>query len=365
MDYSAPKDLWKPLLLVAAIAFIYQGVLIKLGHFWWTDENYSHGLLIPFIIGYMLWTERERLARTAKRPVIWAGGVLVALALLALWAGTAGAELFVQRSSLVLLLAGVVIYFWGFRLLKLVLVPLLLLALAIPIPTILFNKVAFPLQLFASRCAVWSMRLFDIPVLRDGNIIELMPLNSSTTKRLEVVEACSGIRSLMTLVTLAVVFAYFTAPEGNDDGDGGRRSNWSPKSWGFWRSLVLVLSAVPIAIITNAGRVSGTGVLARYYGTEVADGFFHSFSGWVVYIVAFLLLFAVGWLLDRARGGGGGGSSSSSGKRRAERNERSDAATPDVAPSGGAATAAPGQATVPLPSNAPSAAMSVGGSETP
>src|ERR671920_854155 len=115
-----------------------------------------------------------------------------------------------------------VVYFHGWRLLRAVLVPLFLLALAIPIPVIVFNKIAFPLQLFASRCAVWAMRLFDIPVLREGNVIELYPIGSTTTKKLEVVEACSGIRSLMTLVTLAVVFAYFTSPS-DEGGTGGKR----------------------------------------------------------------------------------------------------------------------------------------------
>ncbi|HYO63117.1 MAG TPA: exosortase, partial [Pyrinomonadaceae bacterium] len=179
-----------------------------------------------------------------------------------------------------------------------------------PIPSIIFNMVAFPLQLFASRCAVWAMRMFDIPVLREGNIIELRPLNSSTLKRLEVVEACSGIRSLMTLVTLAVIFAYFTTPS---DKDGGARRGLG---WGFWRAVLIVAAAVPIAIITNAARVSGTGVLARYYGTQVADGFFHSFSGWVVYVTAFLLLFGFGWLVDRAaalRGGRGDGGTTPTG----------------------------------------------------
>jgi exosortase/archaeosortase family protein len=218
-----------------------------------------------------------------------------------LWAGVAGAELFMQRTSLVLMLAGVAVYFWGGRLLRLVWVPLFLLLLAIPIPTIVLNKIAFPLQLFASRCAVWSMRLFDIPVLRQGNVIELLPLNSLETKKLEVVEACSGIRSLMTLMTLAVVFAYFSyPPDSSGDGRPGKSGplSWLRK-WGIWRSSLLVLSAIPIAILTNALRVSGTGVLARYYGVKIADGFFHSFSGWVIYIVAFLLLFAIGWILDR------------------------------------------------------------------
>jgi exosortase/archaeosortase family protein len=146
-----------------------------------------------------------------------------------------------------------------------------------------------------------------------------MPLGASEPKRLAVVEACSGIRSLMTLVTLAVVYAYFTKPK---DGVAQTSVCDSPaepqtkvrathgklkftghfKSLTFWRSLILVVAAVPIAILTNALRVSGTGVLAHYYGTRVADGFFHSFSGWVIYIAAAVLLFATGWILDRFAG---------------------------------------------------------------
>src|SRR4051812_24918992 len=298
------ERVWKPLVIAAAVAFAYWGVLARLGRFWWEDENYSHGLLIPFVIGYIIWAERERLAAVAGRPrVVWGAAAVVA-GLLALWVGTAGAELFTQRMSLILLLAGVCVYFWGWRMLRALFVPLLLLALAVPIPTIVFNKIAFPLQLFASQCAVLVMRALNITVLREGNVIELYPLGSLTTKRLEVVEACSGIRSLMTLVTLAVVFAYFTSPS-DEDGSGGNRL----ARYRVLRAVLIVVAAIPIAIVTNAARVSGTGVLARYYGTQVADGFFHEFSGWVIYIAAFLLLFAFGWLLDRfnpSRGGGSG-----------------------------------------------------------
>jgi exosortase len=298
MSVPATKKLWQGIAISFAIVFAYATVLVKLIHDWWYDENYSHGLLIPFIIGYIIWVQRDKLGRVPVRSSLLWGAAAVVFALFALWAGVAGAELYTQRLSLILLLGGVVVYFWGFTLLRLLLVPLGLLFLAMPIPAIIFNKIAFPLQLFASRCAVWSMGQLGIPVLRQGNIIELKPLNSFDTKKLEVVEACSGIRSLMTLVTLAVVFAYFTHNPSNDDPGSGKRFGWLKTYW-FWRAVIIVASAVPIAILTNAFRVSGTGVLAHYYGTAVADGFFHSFSGWAIYIVAFILLFGVGMILDR------------------------------------------------------------------
>ena len=310
------RSLWRALAISAALIFAYASVLKKLVNDWWFDDNYSHGLLIPLAIGYILWSRRKVFQRETLKPsAVW-GGAAVVIALLTLWAGVAGAELYIQRLSLVLILAGTIVYFWGFRFLQLTIVPFALLLLALPIPSIVFNKVAFPLQLLASRVAVWSMSLFGIPVLRQGNVIELLPLNALKTKKLEVVEACSGIRSLMTLVTLALVFAYFTHPRSGGPSDGGdveapnrdkqqklrgkfRQILKSLASYKFWRPTIIILSAVPIAIFTNALRVSGTGILSHFYGTEIADGFFHSFSGWVIYVVAFLLLFAVGWLVDR------------------------------------------------------------------
>src|SRR5439155_22598944 len=300
MSVAVQRKFYQPLPIAAELAFVYFTVLLKLGREWWSDENYSHGLLVPFVIGYILWHERKRLAVAQIQPQVWLGVAGVGVSLVMLWAGVAGAELFVQRMSIVVMLASVAIYFWGFRLLSLLAVPLLLFILSIPIPQIVFNKIAFPLQLFASRCAVSAMQLFDISVLRQGNVIELMPLGAHEPKRLAVVEACSGIRSLMTLVTLAVVYTYFTKPKsgGSDIDDDGltpkemrtrrprsqRRGVGFLTSFTFWRSLILVVAAVPIAILPNALRVSGTGVLAHYYGTRVADGFFHSFSGWVIYI---------------------------------------------------------------------------------
>src|SRR6185503_3955518 len=146
--FLAIKHLSRILAIATALVFTYATVLSKLGHDWWTDENYSHGLLVPFVIGFILWSQRERFARECQRPAMLAGLAVVFAGLLALWAGTAGAELYLQRTSLIFLCAGTVIYFWGFQLLRLMIVPLFLLWLAIPIPAIIFNKVAFPLQLF-------------------------------------------------------------------------------------------------------------------------------------------------------------------------------------------------------------------------
>ena len=287
MSVAIPRKFYQPIAIAAGLAFLYFTVLVKLENDWWHDENYSHGLLIPFVITFIVWQERKQISEWEARPATWVGAIGISFSLFALWAGTAGAELFVQRASLVLMLASIVVYFFGLRFMRFVAVPLMLLVVSIPIPQIVFNRITFPLQLFASRCAVAAMSFFSIPVLRQGNVIELMPLGASEPKKLAVVEACSGIRSLMTLVTLAMIYAYFSRPTSKG------------KFFGTFRSVILVLAAVPIAILTNALRVSGTGVLAHYYGTRVADGFFHSFSGWVIYIVAALMLFATGWVIDR------------------------------------------------------------------
>src|SRR5260370_14285043 len=228
MGVAFQRKFYQPLAMAAALAFVFFTVLLKLGRDWWSDENYSHGLLVPFVISYILWHERKRLAAAQIQPQVWLGVAGVSASLVMLWAGVAGAELFVQRMSIVVMLASVAIYFWGFRLLSLLAVPLTLFILSIPIPQTLFNKISFPFQLFASRCAVSAMQLFDISVLRQGNVIELMPLGAHEPKRLAIVEACSGIRSLMTLVTLAVVYAHFTGP------GRGRNSRTGFRLWGWF-----------------------------------------------------------------------------------------------------------------------------------
>src|SRR3989441_9109857 len=212
MSVVIPRQLYKTVAIVAALVFVFANVLTKLGRDWWSDENYSHGLLIPFVVGYILWQEWKHFQQAQKRPAIWFGALGVGFALLALFAGTVGAELFVQRISLVVMLASVAIYFWGFSLLRLIAVPLSLLLLSIPIPQIIFNRIAFPLQLFASRCAVAAMSFFEIPVLRQGNVIELMPLGAREPKRLAVGGAFQRERSVVRGGTFAVFYACFTRP---------------------------------------------------------------------------------------------------------------------------------------------------------
>lgn len=285
---------WQIFLIAGALIFLYTNVLPKLFQTWWTDENYTHGLLIPFVIGYLLWSERKHLTRIESRPEMLIGGALVILAIAMLILGTLGAELFTQRVSLVLIFAGMTIYFFGWLMLRFLVVPLTLLALAIPIPAIIWNKIAFPLQLLATDLAVFVIRIFAVPVVKFGNIIELLPRGAMQVVQFEVVEACSGIRSLMTLVTLALVYAFFTRRFEKFE----NRSFW--RNSDFWRALFLMLAALPIAVVTNAARVAATVLIAFYYGKETADGFLHDFSGWFVYLAALLLLFAASLLFDAA-----------------------------------------------------------------
>lgn len=278
--------------VAAAVGFLYASVLAKLGLDWWTDENYSHGLLVPFVIAIIIWKEWDTFHSVEKRSSVLLGGVAILIAVLLLIAGTLGAELFTQRMSLVTMLAGIIVYFFGVRILNLLVVPFALLLLAIPIPQIIFNRIAFPLQILASKMAVWGIRVFDVPTLRKGNVIDILPSGATQTISLEVVEACSGIRSLMTLVTLALILAYFTRHD-----DSGGFANMSRSD--LVRAILLMISAVPIAVLTNAARVTATGVLTYYYGKQATEGIWHDVSGWLVFVVALALLIGVNFLLRK------------------------------------------------------------------
>ncbi len=289
------KTLWKPVLIGFGLTFLYANVLAKLGRDWWTDENYSHGLLVPLVIGFIIWMESGDLQKTFKTPKFLLGGGIILLAMLMLLGGSLGAELFTQRVSLVLMLGGTVVYFFGTQILRLLVVPFALLLLAIPIPQIIFNKIAFPLQIYASQLAVWGIRLFEIPTVRKGNVFEILPNGATQVIALEVVEACSGIRSLMTLVTLALILAYFTRTKREL-----RENGWFDflKNQDFWRAVLLMLSAIPIAVLTNAARVTATGVLTYTRGRQATEGLLHEALGWLVYVAALALLILVNFCLQ-------------------------------------------------------------------
>ena len=272
---------WYVVLAVSALAgllgLLYHHILLKMGMQWNDDPDYSHGFLVPVLVSYFVWERWDRLKADRLAPSVWGVGLL-GLGLLILVIGSVGAELYLQRSSLIIVLAGLVLLMLGPRALKTLLFPIAFIFFMIPLPAIVVNAVAFPLQLFAARTAEFCLFNFGIPVLREGNVIVL----AGTT--LEVAEACSGIRSLQALLALGTVYAYFS-----------QRAMW--KRW------VLVLLSIPIAIAANAFRVSGTGVLANYWGSQAAEGFYHTFSGWLIFVVAFLLLLGCGGILTKIGNG--------------------------------------------------------------
>jgi exosortase len=264
---------WLALLLVGAGGWLYADVLAGLVADWAHDDNYSHGFLIVPLALYFAWERRQRLVSLARRPSAL-GFLVVVASLVTLVVGMLGAEFFLTRVSLIGVILGTVIFLLGWQHARVLGLPIAFLLLMIPLPAIVFNEIAFPLQLFASKFGVAVMELAQVPVLREGNVITL----ANTT--LEVAEACSGIRSLISLLTLGIVYGYFTDSR-------------------LWVRVVIAASTVPIAIVANGLRVAGTGILAHTRGAEAALGFFHTFSGWMVFLAAFGLLFVVVWLLRR------------------------------------------------------------------
>jgi exosortase len=260
-----------PGILLGLLVLIYGSVLKGLILQWWSEPDYGHGFFVPLFSCYILWRERERWTRTEIRPSNFGFVVMIgAVGLLLL--GSLGAELFISRFSLLVLLAGMVLFLAGWRMLRAVSFPLGYLMWMIPIPVIIYNQVTFPLQLIASRFATAWLELVQVPVLRDGNILVM------SNYSLEVVEACSGIRSLMTLMSLAVAYGYLIEP---------RR----------WVRYAVTVLMIPIAVVTNAIRIMAAGMLAHRYGPAAAEGFLHEFSGWVIFVAALLLMFFSHWIL--------------------------------------------------------------------
>lgn len=264
---SGPErtPLWQIVLLAALLLWPYLRILIHLVGEWWHNPNFSHGFFVPLFSAFVIWQGRNTLVRIAPRPSWW-GLLILGFGLGVLVLGQMGAELFLSRFSLLIVLAGLIVLFLGWGFFRALLFPWAFLALMIPLPAIVFNQITFPLQLLASRVASDILQGLGIPVLREGNIIKLaaMPL--------EVAEACSGIRSLMSLATLAVIYGYLM-----------ERSN--PVR------VVLAIASLPIAVTVNSLRVVVTGLLVQYWTSDKALGFFHEFQGWLMFVASLAVLY--------------------------------------------------------------------------
>ena len=267
--------LLKAAIIVACLVILYFSVLQGLVSDWLRLPDFSHGFLIPIVSFYFVYERRKELS-ALNRSSNWIGLPLFLFGIVLLLLGNLATEYFTMRFSILVVLGGIILFLLGREFFKTLLFPIVFLIFMIPIPSVLMDRITFPMQLFASKVAAKSLYLVGIPALREGNIILLA--NTS----LEVAEACSGIRSLISLLALSVVFAYFSQNS-------------------TWKRILLVLSTFPIAIIANAARVTGTGVLAHYYGDKVAQGFFHGFSGWILFVIAFVCLFLLGTVLSRVK----------------------------------------------------------------
>jgi exosortase len=268
------------LLLVAVMVAIYFGVGTKLVTDWYENPDFSYGFLIPPFALFLAWTKRDTLRRTPIRQS-WAGVWLVLAAVFVLFLGIYGAELFLARLSVVMLLAGLIWTLLGRAFLRELKFALLVLLLAIPLPTVVYNQITFPLQILASKVAATVLPVMGVPVMRDGNIIQLPSMS------LEVAEACSGIRSLMSLFAAAVFYGYFLEKRVSV-------------------RVLLALASIPIAVVANSARIVGTGLAVQYWDPDKALGFFHEFSGWLMFIVSLCCLYVVHRLLQLRKHVGAG-----------------------------------------------------------
>jgi exosortase len=254
------------------LAVCYAPILMALVRQWNGDPDMGHGFFVPAIAGFIAWQKRDEMARTPARPNWWGLAIM-------LWAGfqlyvaTLGAELFLSRTSFVISIIGAVLLLGGTQYLKIFGFPLFLLFFMVPIPAVIYNQLTFPLQMFASRVAEKTIDLLQIPVIREGNVL-ILPQQT-----LNVVEACSGIRSLLTLTFLSLVYGYFFEKR-------------------TWVRIVLFFSTIPIAIAANAGRVAFTGVISQFK-PELAEGWFHEAQGWVIFMIGLTILVAFHQLIIR------------------------------------------------------------------
>jgi exosortase len=273
---AAVTPTWRTQLLILAVLalVLYAPIMKDLVSDWWNDPDYTHGFLVPVVVAFVLWAQRRRLAAVAVKPALIGLPIMIASVAL-LVGGKLAADYFTSRVSLCILLVGMVVYLAGWRMLRALTFPLSYLTLMIPLPGIIYNQVTFPMQLLASRIAAGVIELTGIPVFREGNLLHVPHFS------VEVAQACSGIRSFLSLLALALGYAYFA----------DRRN---------WLRFCLVCVMIPIAILTNAVRITITTLLGFRFGEQWSEGFTHLFSGWLIYLAALALMFAAHALIKKA-----------------------------------------------------------------
>ncbi len=259
---------WVSVLIVVC----YAPILARLVAQWYNDEDMGHGFFVPVIAAFIAWQMRDRIAGKTAKPNWW-GFAVLAWAGFQLYIGTLGAELFLSRTAIVFSVAGAVLLLGGTEYLRAFRFPIFLLFFMVPIPAVIYNQITFPLQLIASSVAENTISALQIPIIREGNVLIL------ASQSLDVVEACSGIRSLLTLTFLSLVYGYFCEKR-------------------KWLRIVLFFATVPIAIVANATRVTITGIIANFR-PELAEGLFHQAQGWVIFMVAFAILAAFHQIMIR------------------------------------------------------------------
>lgn len=262
---------WLPIVLLALAigAAFYDGLANMTEE--WRREEYSHGWFIPLIAAFMVWRSRAELAALDWRGT-WLGVAIVVLALALVVLGELSTLYIIIQYAFLLALAGVALALGGWSVLRTVAAPLIYLGFMIPLPNFLYNNLSQELQLISSAIGVWFMRLFDVSVFLEGNVIDL------GVYQLQVVEACSGLRYLFPLMSFGFLCAYlFKAP--------------------FWQRAIVFLSAIPLTVLMNSFRIGVIGILVNSYGIEQAEGFLHYFEGWVIFMACVLVLFGEMWLL--------------------------------------------------------------------
>jgi exosortase D (VPLPA-CTERM-specific) len=283
---------WSVLLL---LVWLYHSIIYSLVIQWGRDPEYGHGYFVPAFSLYLLWENRKRLKAIKVAPS-WAGLPIVAFGLVMLVVGVLGIELFTSRVSLLVLLAGLIILFRGLEFFRAIFFPWAFLFLMIPLPKLILQEVTFPLQLLASQLATALLRAVGVVVNLQGNVINL------PNETLNVAEACSGLRSLLSLFTLAIIYGYLM-----------ERRNWV--------RITLVCAAVPLAVSANVFRIFVTGLIVQYWSPAKAEGFYHEFQGWLVFVVSLILLFALHRAITLIWGSSPAGKGDSSGRTK----EREDA----------------------------------------